>query len=209
MRNLCLVLSLCLSSLIYAQDVIVLNDGSSIISKVLEVGSTDVKYKKWSNLEGPTYAVPKTEILSINYQNGEKDSFKQVANMNPQSNMQIRDNYGSTSLYKFDDKQHLLDRAKRAESNAKTFDWLALPLGVVVGVGGAIFVDPNMIWVGLGLEVGALVVSSCLHNKAGRLEREASLYYGWNSNVVDFGNGELQASVGLLDNGRFGFIINF
>ena len=75
MRKLCLVLSLCLSSLIYAQDVIVLNDGSSIISKVVEVGSTDVKYKKWSNMEGPTYTLKITEILSVNYQNGEKESF--------------------------------------------------------------------------------------------------------------------------------------
>lgn len=36
MRKLCLVLSLCLSSLIYAQDVFELDDGSSIISKVVE-----------------------------------------------------------------------------------------------------------------------------------------------------------------------------
>lgn len=80
MRKLCLVLSLCLSSLIYAQDVIVLNDGSSIISKVVEVGSTDVKYKKWSNLEGPTYTLKITEILSVNYQNGEKESFSTKKN---------------------------------------------------------------------------------------------------------------------------------
>ena len=38
-----------------AQDVIVKKDGSTILSKVLEVSSTDIKYKKFSNPDGPTY----------------------------------------------------------------------------------------------------------------------------------------------------------
>ena len=44
-----------LSQIVLAQDVIVKRDGSSIISKVLEVNTDDVKYKKFSNLNGPTY----------------------------------------------------------------------------------------------------------------------------------------------------------
>lgn len=75
MRKLCLVLSLCLSSLIYAQDVIVLNDGSSIFSKVLEIDASQVKYRKYSNLDGPIYTMNITEILSIKYQNGEVEEF--------------------------------------------------------------------------------------------------------------------------------------
>lgn len=38
-----------------AQDVIVKRDGSTIISKVLEVNTGDIKYKKFSNQGGPTY----------------------------------------------------------------------------------------------------------------------------------------------------------
>ena len=58
-----------------AQDVIVKKDGSTIISKVLEVNTDDIKYKKFSNQNGPTYSIIKSEIYAINYENGEKDVF--------------------------------------------------------------------------------------------------------------------------------------
>jgi len=61
---------------INAQDVIVKKDGSTILSKVLEVNVEDVKYKRHSNPDGPTYTILKAEIMSINYENGEKDTFE-------------------------------------------------------------------------------------------------------------------------------------
>lgn len=60
---------------IYAQDIIVKKDGSTIMSKVLEVQTDIIKYKKWSNQSGPTYSIKITDIFSINYKNGEKDVF--------------------------------------------------------------------------------------------------------------------------------------
>lgn len=60
---------------ISAQDVIVKKNGSTILSKVMEINLSDVKYKKHSNLNGPTYTIAKSELLSINYENGEKDVF--------------------------------------------------------------------------------------------------------------------------------------
>lgn len=54
-----------------AQDVIVKKDGSTLLSKVLEINSLEIKYKKWSNLEGPIYTIDKKEVSTINYQNGE------------------------------------------------------------------------------------------------------------------------------------------
>jgi hypothetical protein len=55
--------------------VIVKKDGSTILSKVLEVNQNDIKYKKHSNLNGPMYTINKSEVMSINYENGDKDSF--------------------------------------------------------------------------------------------------------------------------------------
>lgn len=60
----------------YAQDVIVKNDGSTIVSKIVEIGTSDVKYKKWDNLDGPIYTISKKELSSLNYQNGTKESFE-------------------------------------------------------------------------------------------------------------------------------------
>ena len=60
----------------YAQDIIVMRDGSIVQSKVTEITSSEVKYKKYSNLDGPLYTIDKNTILAINYENGEKDTFE-------------------------------------------------------------------------------------------------------------------------------------
>jgi len=83
---LLLFLFLC-PALASAQDVIVKKDGSTIISKVLEITSTEVKYKKFSNLEGPTYTLLKSEIQGINYENGEKETFTQDPRIEPAQEM--------------------------------------------------------------------------------------------------------------------------
>ena len=64
---------------LYAQDIIVKRDGTTIMAKVLTVGTTVVEYKKWTNQDGPTYSIEKSELLSINYANGEKDVFEAPA----------------------------------------------------------------------------------------------------------------------------------
>ena len=72
MKKIGLLLVLfCLSMLAMAQDVIVKKDGTTILSKVLEISGTEIKYKKWSNQDGPMYSIDKSEVHLINYQNGE------------------------------------------------------------------------------------------------------------------------------------------
>ena len=58
-----------------AQDVILKKDNTTVLSKVLEITSTEIKYKKWSNQEGPTYSINRSEVTRINYQNGDVDTF--------------------------------------------------------------------------------------------------------------------------------------
>ena len=66
------------TTIVQAQDVIVKRDGSTILSKVLEVNQNDIKYKKFSNQQGPTYTIDKAEVMSINYEGGDKDAFDDV-----------------------------------------------------------------------------------------------------------------------------------
>lgn len=76
MRIVFLVTTFFLFSIIsHAQDIIVKKDGTVIQAKVSEIGTSEVKYKKWSNQDGPVYAIAKGEILAITYQNGEKEMF--------------------------------------------------------------------------------------------------------------------------------------
>lgn len=60
-----------------AQDVIVLDNQTAdeIEAKVVEVSREEVKYKKWSYQEGPTFTLSTDEIFVIKYQNGEKQTF--------------------------------------------------------------------------------------------------------------------------------------
>lgn len=84
MRKILLFLfAICISNILYAQDIIVKKDGSTIIAKVLEISQAEVKYKKQSNLEGPTYTISTSELLSINYPNGEKETFASTSQTAP------------------------------------------------------------------------------------------------------------------------------
>lgn len=67
-------LSMCCGSF-FAQDVIVKKDGVTIMAKLLEVNPTDIKYKKFSNPSGPTYTINISEVMCINYENGDRDTF--------------------------------------------------------------------------------------------------------------------------------------
>lgn len=68
-----------------AQDVVVKKDGSTILAKVLEVSQDNIKYKKFSNQNGPTYTINLSDIISVNYENGEKETYDVSANLASES----------------------------------------------------------------------------------------------------------------------------
>jgi len=53
-----------------AQDIITLLNGNNIQAKITEISSDKIKYKKYSNLDGPIYDISNNEVASIKYQNG-------------------------------------------------------------------------------------------------------------------------------------------
>ena len=59
-----------------AQDVITTRSGEDIQAKVLEVSPILIRYKRFSNLDGPTYSIDTSQIVMIRYENGEKDIFE-------------------------------------------------------------------------------------------------------------------------------------
>jgi len=60
---------------LFSQDIITKKSGEDIQAKVLEVTTTEVKYKKFDNLNGPVFSILKSELLLIRYENGSKDVF--------------------------------------------------------------------------------------------------------------------------------------
>ena len=59
----------------FSQDTIVTETNSIILSKVLEITTTEVKYKKFDNIDGPSYSVLKSEISMIKFSNGTTEKF--------------------------------------------------------------------------------------------------------------------------------------
>ena len=76
MKKCILIITMVLiTAMAFAQDVIVKKDGSTIISKVTEIGSAEIKYKKWSNQDGPMYTISVSDVARINFENGTVESF--------------------------------------------------------------------------------------------------------------------------------------
>lgn len=63
------------ASFLKAQDIITLRTGETINGKVTEVGTTEIRYYKSSNINGPLYVTTKADISQIVYENGSKDVF--------------------------------------------------------------------------------------------------------------------------------------
>lgn len=66
-----------------SQDTIVKRNGDKIIAKVLEIGPSEIKYKRFDFQDGPTYVEFKSNIDKINYSNGVKEIF---TSSSPQTN---------------------------------------------------------------------------------------------------------------------------
>lgn len=75
MRLEVLFLSLIVSSYCFAEDLIVFRNGDVERAHVMEILQKEVKYKRSSNPNGPIYTVDKSSLLSIKYENGEKETF--------------------------------------------------------------------------------------------------------------------------------------
>lgn len=75
MKRLLMIVVLSLPGLAMgAQDLIVRRDGQSVKAKITEVNPDNVRYKRFDNLEGPTFTILLSDIQSITYENGTTDA---------------------------------------------------------------------------------------------------------------------------------------
>lgn len=75
MKSLFTVFLLLFALNIFSQDFVILKNGDEIKAKVLEINENSIDYKKFSNVNGPTYHMNKSEIFMIKYASGDKDVF--------------------------------------------------------------------------------------------------------------------------------------
>lgn len=63
-------LGILIISKLFAQDFIIKSTGDEIKAKVLEITINEIKYKKFTDLEGPIISILKSEVFMIKYANG-------------------------------------------------------------------------------------------------------------------------------------------
>ncbi|MBI3134100.1 MAG: hypothetical protein HYZ14_05430 [Bacteroidetes bacterium] len=83
MKKLALLSVLLLNVVIhsFAQDKVLLKNGTVIQAKVLEVGAEEVKYQLYTKTgDGAIYVVPKSKIELIEFENGYREEFKDITN---------------------------------------------------------------------------------------------------------------------------------
>ncbi len=189
-----------------AQDVIVKKDGSTVLSKVIEIGITEVRYKKWNNQNGPNYTILKSDIQAINYENGEKETFgNEVATQPEQFNSneftsQMAESMAANNRLQ---KERLLASAKSWRVVGNVWYWVSF-LG---GIGGGIALyasgyKESTYWICAGSGVASALIglgicSAVANNKEKAANSIASVpLIKQNFNI---GNSRLSAVIDLMN----------
>lgn len=73
--KLLLLAALCGTGAVRAQDLIVRRDSSRVEARVSEISPESVRYRRFSNPDGPVYVLPVAEVAYIRYANGEVERF--------------------------------------------------------------------------------------------------------------------------------------
>ena len=60
---------------VYAQDIITLRSGARIEAKVTEITTTELRYKRFEQLNGPTRVFPLADVFAVNYEDGTREVF--------------------------------------------------------------------------------------------------------------------------------------
>lgn len=100
-----------LSICVYAQDIIVTIKAQKIDAKILEVSTSEIRYKEFDNLDGPTFILRVDEINSIIYANGKVVLYNQ-----PKSDEELaleRAHLSAASKRQTEDERNDLERLER------------------------------------------------------------------------------------------------
>ena len=84
MKRLLLLLAFVLSgaALAEAQDIVTMMNGDIVYAKVLEINDENVKYRYFSEPDGPVYSVRKAAVQSIKFESGRVEVFQPAVDQN-------------------------------------------------------------------------------------------------------------------------------
>lgn len=179
---LILCLLLCVASA-FAKDVITKTDGTKLDVKVEEITETVIKYRNASNPTGPVYTIPVSSVSTVQYENGDIDTFNvsestsdvaaQSTTLSDEELMRIAasQNNNHPSRYisdadmlkmyygGYESSAALIQKANKYRKIGWIGGGIFLSIGVIIGIGVSDnFHECGYIasWAGMGLGAGAL-----------------------------------------------------
>ena len=120
-----------------AQDMLILKSGEDINAKIVEIGTQEISYKKFENLDGPVYTIQKEKIFMIKYQNGTKETFGSQLNEDAKTEQKMVLNAPSVQQKKsfsINDSQRKLQKGKVLTGLGTSFTAVGTALLVSGGV---------------------------------------------------------------------------
>lgn len=156
MKQLLVLLLLLCTASVFAQDVIVKKDGSTIVCRVVEVTDSEITYKKWSDLNGSNYVMNRTDASAINYENGKKVNLSEATNLFlPNNQNDGTQQYNDRALLEIDYNNNVkYDRTRKIA-------WIGG--AVLVTAGAIVFLSDDVSEtniIGAGLAIGGIVWTS-------------------------------------------------
>ena len=142
MKKLLVLLMILCSCSAFAQDVIVKNDGSTVLCRIVEVNSSEVVYKKWNNLNGSNYVMNRSDVANINYENGKKENVSSNGTnlYTPGNQNSGAQQYNDRALLAIDKASDIPSQLKKAKTQ-KLVGWIGG--GILVAGGGLILAILN------------------------------------------------------------------
>lgn len=183
MKQLLVLLMFLCSTGLFAQDVIVKRDGSTILCRVMELTPTEIVYKKWTNLKGANYVMDCSLVSAVNYENGKKVSLSKTDNMyKPNNQNDGVQQYNDRTLLMMDaDIQKLRNKIKTLRVAGLVGGLALVGGGVALGFSNEWNEDDLVLPVSL-MGCGVALTTTCFI-KARKYEKQASaleassLYY--------------------------------
>lgn len=183
MKQLLVFLFLLCSMSVFAQDVIVKKDGSTIVCRVVELTSSEIVYKKWSNLNGSNYVMNRSDASAINYENGRKVNLSEATNLyTPNNQNDGMQQYNDRALLGMDYANQIIDKKVK---RLRTWGWISGIAGVGLGAPFLIkgLTDGDLHWDEIGkyciiggvLAVGGIASSTYCFVAAHKKQKQAEL----------------------------------
>ncbi|MFT5566930.1 MAG: hypothetical protein ACI81Y_001878, partial [Glaciecola sp.] len=146
----------------FSQDMITKKSGEDIEAKILEVTTTEIKFKKSDNINGPIFTILKSDVLIVRYENGTKDIFneeKMTKTVSPtnSSNGELK-NQNNSTRFGIKGGLNLSKMHEQDDDDEYSDDYLMNPgfhLGVTVdiSVDGFLSFESGLIFTTKGMKI--------------------------------------------------------